>query len=288
MKNTGKIFCFTAIIMAIVITLALASCKEEPEDADASITYTGDIGAKTYTLVIAKSLYRSAYKPQDNDEYVMIINDNVTEEITTSTGTVKSITDGIFKLAGSEGGSFKVTVTGKIITKIEGEIPKVDIVINSIDAFIKWLEKMSANTVNTSYPVMLKITDNDFSALTEVHFYQKYVCLELIGSTLTTIPEWAFLYCTGLTSVTIGSGVTSIGDSAFSGCTGLTSVTIGSGVTSIGDSAFSFCTGLASVTIGSGVTSIGDSAFSGCTGLTSVTIPNSVTRVRTPLLSIAL
>ena len=55
---------------------------------------------------------------------------------------------------------------------------------------------------------------------------------------VTSIGEFAFNDCTGLTSVTIGNSVTSIGEWAFENCTGLTSVTIGNSVTSIGKSAF--------------------------------------------------
>ena len=88
---------------------------------------------------------------------------------------------------------------------------------------------------------------------------------------VTSIGEFAFSGCTGLTSVTIPSSVTSIGKSAFSGCTGLTSVTIPNSVTEIGWSAFRGCAGLTSVTIPNSVTEIGWSAFEGCTALTSVT-----------------
>jgi len=93
------------------------------------------------------------------------------------------------------------------------------------------------------------------------------------------IADYAFSYCSGLTSVEIPNSVTSIGGNAFSGCSGLTSVTIGNGVTSIGSYAFYECSGLTSVTIGNSVTSIGGSAFSRCSKLTSVTIPNSVTSI---------
>ena len=96
---------------------------------------------------------------------------------------------------------------------------------------------------------------------------------------VTSIGEYAFKSCTGLTSVTIPNSVTTIGSSAFSLCTGLTEVTIGNSVTEIGDYAFCYCYDLTSVTIPNSVTSIGDYAFYDCTDLTSVTIPNSVTSI---------
>ena len=100
-----------------------------------------------------------------------------------------------------------------------------------------------------------------------------------IPDSVTSIGDWAFAQCTGLTSVTIGNSVTSIGEAAFWSCTGLTRVTIPDSVTSIGDYAFFYCTGLTSVTIPNSVTSIGSSAFRMCVSLTSVTIPDSVTSI---------
>ena len=94
--------------------------------------------------------------------------------------------------------------------------------------------------------------------------------------TVTSIGNFAFSWCTGLTSVTIPDSVTSIGDFAFTHCAGLTSVTIPGSVTSIGDYAFSECSGLTSVDIPDGVTSIGDRAFGNCTELTSVTFAGTV------------
>ena len=64
--------------------------------------------------------------------------------------------------------------------------------------------------------------------------------------------------------------VTKIGDYAFLGCTGFTSVTIPNSVTEIGCYAFYGCTGLTSIEIPNGVNKIDGGAFFGCTGLTSV------------------
>ena len=132
-----------------------------------------------------------------------------------------------------------------------------------------------------------------------------------IPNSVTSIGDWVFKSCSGLTSASIGYSVTSIGSSAFWGCSGLTSVEIPNSVTSIGDEAFYGCD-LDSINVESGntvydsrdncnalietatntllcgcnntiipnsVTSIGNNAFNGCSGLTSVEIPNSVTSI---------
>ncbi len=100
-----------------------------------------------------------------------------------------------------------------------------------------------------------------------------------IPNNVTSIGEDAFAHCDGLTSVTIPNSVTSIGSSAFYGCSGLTAITIPNSVTSIDACTFSGCSGLTSLTIPSSVTSIGGSAFKDCSGLTAITIPNSVTSI---------
>ena len=92
---------------------------------------------------------------------------------------------------------------------------------------------------------------------------------------VTSIGNYAFQNCSGLTSVTIPNSVTSIGESAFYFCLSLTSVTIPNSVTSISYAAFSTC-GLKDVTIPNSVTSIGDCAFSDCSVLEDIIIVNNM------------
>ena len=123
--------------------------------------------------------------------------------------------------------------------------------------------------------------------------------------TMTKIGEFAFRFCSGLTSVTFPEGLTTIGDDAFYSCSGLTSVTFNSNV-SVDANTFedTYCKfygyGVTSdnmmyapdgvlrcasrlikgsVQIPSGITSIGSSVFSGYNGLTSVTFPEGLTAI---------
>jgi len=136
----------------------------------------------------------------------------------------------------------------------------------------------------------------------------------VIPSSVTSIGEGAFIFCTHLAAITVDSpntafssvegvllssdksaliafpcakgesystpsSVTSIGDWAFFSCTSLTNIAIGNSVTNIGERSFAQCTGLVSASLGSNVATIGGLAFNDCSSLTSVTIPDSVTSI---------
>ena len=107
--------------------------------------------------------------------------------------------------------------------------------------------------------------------------YNSLVPQSLKKVTITSsIGDYAFMKCKGLTSVTIGTGASSIGTYAFYGCSGLTSLTIENGVSSIGSWAFRDCKGLTSLVLPNSVTLIGARAFNMCTGLTTVTMTASL------------
>ena len=121
------------------------------------------------------------------------------------------------------------------------------------------------------------------NSVTSIGDYAFYNCTGLtsieIPNSVTSIGDSAFYDCDGLTNVTIGNSVREIGGMAFYGCSGLTSIVIPNSVTSIGYSAFRFCNGLTGITIGNSVRGIGGLAFQNCTGLTNIEIPASVTSI---------
>ena len=111
---------------------------------------------------------------------------------------------------------------------------------------------------------------------------------------VTSIGKSAFIYCSGLTSITIPNSVTSIGNNAFAYCSGLKKVIVKDIAAWCGIKFDGYLsnplryakhlysdenTEITNLIIPNSVTSIGHYAFYGCSGLTSVTIPNSVTSI---------
>ncbi len=135
------------------------------------------------------------------------------------------------------------------------------------------------------------------------------------GYPVTSIGDYSFVDCTGLTSIKFPDSVTTIGAYAFSDCTGLTSIEIHAYITNIKDGAFAFCSSLTGINVSAdntkycsdngilfnknkttllyypakktnayyeipnSVTNIGSFAFNYCSNLTSITIPDSVTNI---------
>ena len=123
-----------------------------------------------------------------------------------------------------------------------------------------------------------------------------------LGSAVTSIGNYAFMYCYSLSSVHIPESTTSIGYYAFSECYSLSSVHIPESVMNIGSnmlyncyslssvyipasipssatSVLRNCCSLASVHISEGTTIIADYTFYNCHSLSSVYIPASIATI---------
>jgi len=98
----------------------------------------------------------------------------------------------------------------------------------------------------------------------------------ILPSSVTSIGNSVFEFCTGITTIDIPDGVTTIGPNAFQYCSGLESVKIPNSVEKIDDHTFHLCEKLSNITIPSSVKSIGNSAFWLCTNLAKLDIPSSV------------
>lgn len=138
---------------------------------------------------------------------------------------------------------------------------------------------------------------NNYADLTGNLIIPSTVMYNGITYSVTSIGDYAFWDCTGMTSVTIPNSVTEIGLGIFSGCIGLTepvynnlifayfpcgyasSYSIPNGIIKIASYAFADCEGLTHITIPGSVTEIETWAFRNCTGLSTVSLPNSVTEV---------
>ena len=78
----------------------------------------------------------------------------------------------------------------------------------------------------------------------------------------------------GCKNTTIPNSVTSLGNFCFYRCTGLTSITIPNSVTSLGDNCFEDCSGLTNIKMKSSTPpSAGSEVFGYCTNLTTVYVP---------------
>ena len=150
--------------------------------------------------------------------------------------------------------------------------------------------------------------DAPITRIPQYTFHEKKLVGELrIPNTVTSIQEYAFNNCTGLTGdLVIPNSVTTIRESAFGSCSGFTSLKLSDALSVIKPSAFSECTSLSGdLVIPNSVTEIGSSAFYNCKGFNgtltlssnlktiwqsafykcsgftgSLTLPNSVTTIR--------
>ena len=206
-------------------------------------------------------------------------------------GTVTAISGGSAIITASAGGGLHTAQCTVTVTAV----------INSVEELQAYLSRIPANTGAAPYIIELNVSSFGGGSSTSgsvgsvlMANNTKYVNLDLSGSSITSIPEFAFyIYststgCASLTEIILPDSVTSIGNGAFAGCTSLNGIIVGTANT-----AYSSENGIlfnkdkntliaypgakkGAFAIPNTVTGIGNFAFEGCAGLTGVTIPNTV------------
>ena len=106
--------------------------------------------------------------------------------------------------------------------------------------------------------------------------YSKQIKYVVIRDSVTSIGDYAFQYCTSLTSVTFPNSLKTIGEGAFWECTRLESVVIPDSVSTIADNAFRLCASLRSVKLPEYLTTLGYNVFNSCVSLDSIRILGNI------------
>ena len=233
-----------ALFLSLAVLLSLPMLAEQVEID--GINY--DLNAETTQAAVIKKSSGGYYGD-------VVIPESVERE-----GTAYSVT--------SIGGSAFMGCSGLTSVTIPNSVTSI-----GNDAFYRCTDLTSVHIYDIAAWCNIDFADYDSNPLDYAHHLYlngEEVKDLVIPNSVTSIKNYVFYDCSGLTSVTIPNSVTSIGNDAFYGCSGLTSVTIPNSVESIGEYAFAYCSGLTSVTIGNGVESIGRLAFRECSKLSDV------------------
>lgn len=124
------------------------------------------------------------------------------------------------------------------------------------------------------------IIDNEITSIGDYAFYNCVGMTSIvISNSMKTIGKCAFLSCVNLTSVNIPNNVISIGESAFSNCTNLEEILLPCDLTRISGHMFAYCSKLQKIECPKGIEDIGEFAFYQCTDLNNITLSDKVTNI---------
>jgi len=246
-------------VLALVI-VGFASCNKDEEiskSKDCDIVSFSD-GSNSW---IINNLEIKGIYPLDSDisaiSPTIVVSNGAT--VSPTSGMVQDFSDGktVTYTVTAEDGVTKKIYTAKAIGNISWSIANNTLTISG-----------EGEIPNYSY------TSNYISTAPWGAYRDSFTDV-IIENGITSIGEYAFYNCIGLTSITISNTVTSIRYCAFLGCSSLTSITIPNSVTLIDYMAFNGCSSLTSITIPNSVTSIGYTAFENCGNLAAITVAES-------------
>ena len=131
------------------------------------------------------------------------------------------------------------------------------------------------------YSTSSQITSFTFG--NQVETIPAYLCKNMskletvvIPPSVTSLGQYAFMYCTSLKSINLPVTQKTLPVSFFEGCTALETIELPATLITISQDAFYGCTSLKEINLHEGLTTIGQRAFYNCK-LTSVTIPSTIT-----------
>ena len=120
---------------------------------------------------------------------------------------------------------------------------------------------------------------NDTPTEDDPSFNNEGILRVIIQPGVTSIGDYAFWFCRGLTEVSIPDTVTYIGEGAFGQCVILPQLDLPESLTEIGKCAFQACRKVAEFTVPEGVSVIPEAAFGLCETITTIQLPESLRRI---------
>jgi len=138
----------------------------------------------------------------------------------TSNVTVATVSNGVVTAVAAGSAIIIVTTAdGGITAECSVDVNDPSLTFTSIADFKIWLDAQPDNTATTAYNVKLNVSGPGGGYIPGTNIFtvgsignalttniNKYVSLDLSGSTFTSIGDWAFFGCTSLTSVTFATG----------------------------------------------------------------------------------
>jgi hypothetical protein len=245
MKNVLKAKAISRIagffVLIALIGFSMVACDDDSGPGDVAVTGV-TLNKSSLPLVVGGSSTLTATVAPSNATNKAVTWSSTNASIASvNNGTVTAVAAGsatitVNTVDGGKTATCSVTVTGG------GD----NMTFTSVAEFGSWFKSQPANSASSPYNVKLNVSSlSDIG--TALWLNNRYVNLDLSGSTFTSIASSTFRDCTALAGVTISNRVTSIEYQAFRN-TSLSSVTIPANVTSIALSAFRDCASLTSVT----------------------------------------